>query len=133
VPPGQEISASLYLESELVSPVKEHQDYFAKLAKVSDLTVSTDAAIPPASASVVVGRNQVFVPLEGMIDLEVERDRIRKEIEDKREFLKSVEEKLSNESFVSRAPAEVVEKERSKATEIREELDRLESGLAELA
>ncbi len=133
VPPGQEISASLHLESDLVGPVKEHQDYFAKLAKVSDMTVSTDATIPPASASVVVGRNQVFVPLEGMIDLEVERDRIRKEIEDKQKFLKSVEGKLSNESFVSRAPAEVVEKERSKATEIREELERLESGLAELA
>ena len=133
VPPGQEISASLHLEPELVGPVKEHQDYFAKLAKVADLTVSTDATIPPASASFVVGRNQVFVPLEGMIDLEVERDRIRKEIEDKQKFLKSVEGKLSNESFVSRAPAEVVEKERSKTRDIREELDRLESGLAELA
>ena len=60
-------------------------------------------------------------------------DNKRKEIEDKQKFLKSVEGKLSNESFVSRAPAEVVEKERSKVTEIREELDRLESGLAELA
>jgi len=132
VSPGQEISVLLQLEPALVEPVETHRDYFAKLAKASDLSISTESSRPPASASIVVGRNQVFVPLEGMIDLEIERERIRKDIAEKDRFMKSIEGKLSNENFVSRAPAEVVEKERRKAVEAKEELERLTSSLEEL-
>ncbi len=132
VSPGQEISVLLHLEPALVEPVESHRDYFAKLAKATELEVSTGSSRPPASASIVVGRNQVFIPLEGMIDLEIERERIRKDIAEKDRFLKSIEGKLANENFVSRAPAEVVEKERAKAVEAKEELERLTSSLDEL-
>ncbi|MBT7400370.1 MAG: valine--tRNA ligase [Bacteroidetes Order II. Incertae sedis bacterium] len=132
VSPGQDISTLLILEPALVGPVESHRDYFAKLARVHDLTISTDAKRPPASASAVVGRNQVFVPLEGMIDLEVERERLRKEIEGKEKFVRAQQGKLSNENFVGRAPAAVVEKERVKLEEAKEELGRLQSSLDEL-
>jgi len=132
VSPGQDISTLLILEPALVGPVESHRDYFAKLARVHDLTISTDAKRPPASASAVVGRNQVFVPLEGMIDLEVERERLRKEIEGKGKFVRAQQGKLSNENFVGRAPAAVVEKERVKLEEAKEELGRLQSSLDEL-
>ena len=79
-----------------------------------------------------MGRNQVFVPLEGMIDLEVERERLRKEIEGKGKFVRAQQGKLSNENFVGRAPAAVVEKERVKLEEAKEELGRLQSSLDEL-
>ena len=132
VSPGQDISTLLILEAALVEPVEQHRDYFSKLARVNDLTITTDSKRPPASASAVVGRNQVFVPLEGMIDLEVERERLRKEIEGKENFVRSQHGKLSNENFVGRAPAEVVEKERVKLREAEEELQRLQSSLDEL-
>ena len=133
VSPGQEVSVVLQLEKGLVKPVEEHRAYFAKLAKATDLTISPDGSRPPAAASAVVGKNTVFVPLEGMIDLEIERDRIRKEIDEKTRFLKSTEGKLLNEQFISRAPDAVVQKEKDKAEEIKAELVRLKASLEELA
>ncbi len=135
VPPGKSITATLSIEhdqEDLLSAMREHDNYFAKLAKVTDLKVETAATRPPASASIVVGKNQVFVPLAGMIDLEVERDRLRKEIDQKEKFRGAVERKLQNEQFVSRAPTEVVDRERQKEIDISHELDRLRASLEEL-
>ncbi|MDA1029502.1 MAG: valine--tRNA ligase [Bacteroidetes bacterium] len=132
VPPSQDIAATLQLESALLEPVENHRGYFAKLARVTDLSISAQAVSPPASVSAVVGRNQVFVPLAGMIDLEVERDRMRKEIDSKEAFYTSIQGKLSNENFVSRAPAEVVEKEKEKLADTEAELRRLRASLSEL-
>ena len=102
------------------------------MASVTDLTVEPAAEKPKASASVVVGRCEVFVPLAGMIDLEQERERLRKEIEEKEGFLKSVEQKLNNEQFVTKAPNEVVERERQKKKDATAELERLQDNLADL-
>ena len=89
-------------------------------------------AKPAAAAAVVVGRSEVFVPLAGMIDLGAERARLEKEIAAKEGFRTSVERKLANESFVARAPADVVEKERQKAADAAAEIDRLRANLADL-
>ena len=133
VAPSQEISAVVQLEHDLVAPVENHRAYFAKLARVSELDVRTKGTRPAASASVVVGRNQVFVPLKGMIDLDVERERLQKEIDEKQRFRKSMEGKLRNEQFVSRAPEAVVQKERDKLLEVEAEIKRLQASLDELA
>jgi len=74
----------------------------------------------------------VFVPLAGMIDLEQERERLRSEIEEKEGFLKSVEQKLNNEQFVTKAPDEVVDRERQKKKDATAELERLQDNLADL-
>jgi len=81
---------------------------------------------------VVVGQSEVFVPLAGMIDLDVERERLQKEINQKEQFLNSVERKLHNEQFVTRAPAEVVDREREKARDSKAELKRLRANLDDL-
>ncbi|MEM1055947.1 MAG: valine--tRNA ligase [Bacteroidota bacterium] len=108
------------------------RSYIERLAGVDDLVIAPDASKPPASAAVVVDRHQVFVPLAGMIDLDAERDRLRKEIEAKRGFLASVEKKLGNENFVSRAPEAVVAKERQKRDDATAEIAALEANLADL-
>ena len=132
VPPSQDISASLQLEPALMGPIDSHRAYFAKLARITDLSISSEAVRPKASVSAVVGRNQVFVPLAGMIDLEVERDRLRKEIVQKESFANSIKGKLTNDNFVSRAPAEVVDKEKEKLADTEAELNRLRASLTEL-
>ncbi|MDA0379212.1 MAG: class I tRNA ligase family protein, partial [Bacteroidetes bacterium] len=133
VSPSQDISAVLQLEPGLVAAVEGHREYFAKLARVTDLEVRTGGSRPAASSSVVVGRNQVFVPLKGMIDLDVERERLQKEIDEKTRYHKSIEGKLSNEQFVSRAPEAVVQTERDKLVEVMAEIKRLQASLDELA
>jgi valyl-tRNA synthetase len=132
---GTEIDATVSVPAgreDLAATVREHAGYFEKLASVTGLTVEPEADKPSASASVVVGRCEVFVPLAGVIDLEQERDRLRKEIDQKEDFLQSVRQKLDNPEFVNKAPDEVVEKERRKKDDALAELDRLRENLEDL-
>jgi valyl-tRNA synthetase len=132
---GHEIEATVSVPEradELADTVRRYADYFNKLASVTDLTVEPGAEKPKASASVVVGRCEVFVPLAGMIDLDQERKRLRKEIEEKEDFLESVEQKLNNAQFVNKAPDEVVSRERQKKEDATAELKRLRNNLADL-
>jgi valyl-tRNA synthetase len=104
----------------------------SKLQKLSEITVSKNAEKTGLCASAMVSGNEIFIPLEGMIDLDKERDRIIKEIQRLEGFRKSVESKLANENFVSRAPADVVENEKNKARDASENLEKLRTQLTEL-
>lgn len=132
---GHEIEATVSVpkgDDDVASTIREYASYFEKLAGVTTLTVEAGAEKPNASASVVVGRCEVFVPLAGMIDLEQERERLRKEIKEKEGFLQQVEEKLNNRQFVNKAPEEVVERERQKREDASAELARLRDNLRDL-
>ena len=135
VPPGREVAAVLNVPAgaeNLAEALRAHASYFDKLARARDVQIGVGQPKPRASAAVVVGASEVFVPLAGMIDLGQERERLGREIAQKTGFLKSVEGKLGNESFTARAPAEVVEKERQKAADARAEIERLQANLADL-
>ncbi|HET6442756.1 MAG TPA: valine--tRNA ligase, partial [Phycisphaerae bacterium] len=62
-----------------------------------------------------------------------ERERLSRQIEENRRYLQSIEKKLANQKFVERAPAEVVERERARADEVRATIAALEKNLADLA
>ncbi len=81
---------------------------------------------------VVAGPVQVFVALEGLIDLEAERERVLKRLAATRVDLSKAEAKLGNSTFRHKAPAEVVAKEEGKAAEARSIIDRLVAQLADL-
>ena len=135
VSPGKEISAILNLPADangLVDAVDANKHYFARLARVTRLEVGSGQAKPKASASVVVGENEVYIPLEGMIDLSVERERLEKKIADQERYLTSIQRKLLNEKFVANAPADVVAREREKAEVTKAELSRLQANLEDL-
>ena len=112
--------------------------YFERLAGVTELTVVRKGEKPKASATAVIPLRtatasvELFVPLAGMIDLDEERARLRRAIEEKQGFLAGVERKLRNEQFVSRAPEEVVQRERQKAADATAELQMLRTNLADL-
>ena len=133
--PSQKIEAVISVGNQdemLKSLIEEHALYFQKLAKVEKLTVALDAKKPKASAAVIVGRHQVFVPLAGLIDLQAEKERLQKEIAAKQGFLKSVEAKLANEAFVARAPEKVIEIERKKQADAQAEVESLTANLQAL-
>jgi valyl-tRNA synthetase len=135
VPPGKGIAATVNLPADqlaLHTVFQAHAAYLKRLARVDDLTLGSSLPRPKASAPLVVGATEVFVPLAGMIDLAAERQRLEKEIAQKEGFLKSVAAKLANDQFMARAPADVVEKERQKAADATAELERLRANLAEL-
>ena len=74
----------------------------------------------------------MYVPLEGLIDLDKERERLKKEITRLENLLRQVTKKLENANFVSRAPAQVVEKERQKQQAYQIDLEKLRRNLASL-
>ena len=81
---------------------------------VENITVGDNLEKPHASASAVFKNSEIYVPLEGIIDLDVERKRMDKELKRLEGLLTGLDKKLSNEKFISNAPAEVVEKEKAK-------------------
>jgi valyl-tRNA synthetase len=94
--------------------------------------ISPDATPPTASARVVLPEMELFVPLAGWIDIESEKTRLRSEMAAAEADLAPSEAKLANEQFLSRAPEDVVEKERQKAAEFRRKRDRLTANLRSL-
>ncbi|MFO0839204.1 MAG: valine--tRNA ligase [Phycisphaerae bacterium] len=96
------------------------------------LTISADAAKPPQALSRILSGIEVYVPIAGLADLDVERRRLAKEREDVSGHLARLEGKLANESFVAKAPAAVIEQERARLSELREKLAAIEAHVSEL-
>jgi valyl-tRNA synthetase len=109
-------------------------DMIALISKMANLeAVNGNAAKDAAAASFMVGTQQYAVPLQGNIDVEAEKARIEKDINYYEGFLASVQKKLSNERFVSKAPAAVIEGERRKEADAQSKLETLRAALAALA
>ncbi len=86
------------------SSVADHQiNYIKKLARVEEIKADVNMQKPKASASTVLKNCEIYVPLEGLIDLDVERGRLQKEISRLEGSLIGIEKKLANEKFVNNA------------------------------
>jgi valyl-tRNA synthetase len=93
------------------------KNLLCRLAKVETIEwLKSEAQAPPASVQ-LVGNLKVMVPLEGLIDIVAERERLTKEIKRLSSETERAEAKLANENFVAKAPTEVVQREREKARE----------------
>ena len=126
--------ASLFVrgDEKLTAILKNHTDYLERLAKVEQLTVGTTFEKPENSATAVVRKMELFIPLEGLVDFDKEIERLQKQIEDMEGRLNAVNRKLGNENFVSRAPENVVTNEREKQSNYQENLEKLIENLKSL-
>ncbi|GFM35986.1 valine--tRNA ligase [Desulfovibrio psychrotolerans] len=95
------------------------------LARIGSVTLGGDVQAPKASASAVVAGNEIILPLSGHVNFEDEVARLEKEIGKVEKDLKQVTGKLRNESFVAKAPAEIVQKEKDRATELEATMETL--------
>jgi len=87
----------------------------------------------PASAAAVVGTMRVLIPLAGLIDLDAERARLKKEIARIEGEIKKCQGKLGNANFVANAPAEVVAQERARLTDWNTQLNALREQATKLS
>jgi len=95
------------------------------LARVENVTIGPDVKAPRASGAAVVRGNEISVPLKGVVDFESEIARLDKNLAKLEKTMKGVSGKLGNPGFVNNAPAEVVEGEKRKLTEMEEEKTKL--------
>ena len=119
-------------DDETNTVIYDNQPYILDLAKVDGLTIDKHATRPSKSASGISDKSEVFVLLEGLIDFERERSRLEKEINRRKQFIQTTEIKLLNHNFLSRAPIEVIQQERQKLEDSREELIKLEVNYSSL-
>ena len=110
----------------------DNQIYIMDLGKMESVIAEIDAEKPKASASAVVSGIEIYIPLKGVIDLELEEKRLSKEIEKAKIDVMRAEKKLNNENFTKKAPANVVQKEQEKLELYKEHLAKLEKNLDNL-
>ncbi|MEP0073857.1 MAG: valine--tRNA ligase, partial [Marinomonas sp.] len=100
--------------------------FLQTLAKLGEVTWLNEGDEAPMSATALVGDMEVLVPMAGLIDKKAELARLQKEIDKATKDLQRIQGKLSNDSFVAKAPATVVEKERAKCDDLQLAVNRLE-------
>jgi valyl-tRNA synthetase len=102
----------------------------ARIARVSRVSFADVA--PKGAIQLIIRGKVVAVPLEGVVDIAAEKDRLAKERDKTTGEIRRIDGKLSNESFVARAPEEVVEGEREKRAGYEQRLAKIESALKQL-
>jgi valyl-tRNA synthetase len=107
--------------------------YLQKLARLETMTWLNVDDTAPESAIALVGEMQILIPMAGLIDKTAELARLDKEIQKVRNDLPRVEGKLNNPSFVDKAPADVLEKERAKLADMQSLLHSLASQHAKIS
>lgn len=105
--------------------LENNQQFLSKLAKLDSVTWLNQGEEAPMSATALVGDMEILVPMAGLIDKDAELARLNKETEKLQKELMKVKGKLNNEKFVSKAPEEVVAKEKSRLEEMETTLSKL--------
>ena len=109
----------------------EGEGFLLRLAYADSVTLlNTEPENLDGMVTITTADAKLYIPMGQLVDVSKELDRIGKELEKNRKFLASLESKLSNEKFVSRAPEAVVAAEREKAEKTRELITQLEQSLA---
>ena len=118
-------------DKETEARLARHAPAIARLARVGQVGHST--AAPKASAQIVLGEATFALPLGDLIDVKAEAARLAKEVAKIDGEIARVEKKLDNPQFVAKAAEEVVEAEREKLAEFREQRARLQTALARVS
>jgi valyl-tRNA synthetase len=130
VPPQAPARAIIRAEDQGIKELVEaNRLFFRELAGVQEFEVGPDLPRPEAAPRVILEGAEVFVPLEGLIDIAKERARLERELLEVEGELAASLRKLEDERFLKRAPQEIIEKERAKAEEFRVRADRLRKNL----
>ncbi|MBN2569492.1 MAG: valine--tRNA ligase [Deltaproteobacteria bacterium] len=116
-------------EDELVPLIEEGRDYICDLAKLEELLIEGKVDEPEGVATGVIGSISIFVYLEGIIDVKVEKKRLEKELAKIEKDITFLSRKLDNRDFMEKATQEIIEKEQSRFEEFREKRVILEDAL----
>ncbi len=133
VPPAK--TSDLYVkvkETWLAKLLEQHIEYFRSLAKVNTLHTGAKIKKPPLSASTVISGAEIFLPLEGLIDVEVEKKRLEKDLGNLKDLLEKISKKLANADFLANAPEDVISREKQKKEDYQERIEKLNKNLEQV-
>jgi valyl-tRNA synthetase len=121
----------LYVKSSRKELYGPFEGVIRKLANLSAFGFTSDKV--EGAVSALVNTDECFIPMQGQVNTEEERESLLKELEYTRGFLAGVDKKLSNERFVAGAPPQVVEVEKKKKADAEAKIKALEESLAALS
>jgi valyl-tRNA synthetase len=131
VPPSKQVA--LLLQGGEAADAERARRFASQLTFLNRLErIDTIAGDPPPAAAGVVGELRLFVPLEGLVDLDAERARLDKELKRVEGEIAKCRNKLGSETFVQNAPAAVVEQERQRLADWSTQRDALATQRARL-
>ena len=141
VPEGSGVTLRLSaVEGPFKAMLEEQGTTLQRLARVDTLEVNAEENGHASGRAEAVGAHavlkngvEVFIPLEGVIDVARERVRLQEEVDRLRAQVESTRAKLSNDGFLSGAPPEIVDREREKQSSFQEQLTKLQGKLSSLA
>ena len=134
IPPSTKGKATVKpMNEEARAGLERTASYVRALAGLSEMQIAADAVAPAGAATGTNSFSEIFVVPDQVIDTAAERDRLTKEITKLSKDIEMFSKKLSNRSFVERAPKAVVEKDTARLGELKTMREKLEQSLALLA
>ena len=132
VPPSAELPLTLAGASDsTIARLETHKNLLARLARLGEISISD--TVPAGAVQVIVDEATAALPIGDVIDVAQEVARLQKEIGKVDGEIAKIEKKLTNESFIAKAPASVVEEQRSRADDYRQSRTKLSEALDRLS
>jgi valyl-tRNA synthetase len=128
-PPSKQVQVILFGADQEIAFLRSQEPYLRALARADSVEYQTSGGRPKGAATAMVRATEIYLPLDGMVNLREERERLLKEIPKLEQELARVQKKLDNRAFLVNAKEEVVEKEKGKLQEFEEKLQTLRRSL----
>ena len=125
VPPGKKADMVVRMHGDSKFVFEKYGDVIKSLCGIREISVGEFLDKPPHSAVAVIRDMEIFLPLEGLIDVALEQERLEKREADLKIYISNIQKKLSKRDFLSRAPKKVIEGEEKKLIEMNNELKML--------
>ena len=131
--PSARIKASVICpDQDKGAVLKKNSKAILALTRVEELQILAEGKRPKGAASYIFNEIEIFVPLAGLVDIELEQAKLGKEMDKVSQQLKKVEGKLGNNKFLENAPAEVVAGEREKQETLSAKLAKIHESIERL-
>jgi valyl-tRNA synthetase len=117
---------------EILSALDNNRHYLVRFCNPSELVISDEISAPEKSMSTVLTGLEMYLPLEGLLNIDEEIKRLEKEAEKYAKEVERVQKKLSNEGFMKKAPKKVIAEERAKESDYQEKYDNVQARIKEL-
>ena len=109
--------------------IKSQKALLEAFVNTDNIEISDKIDRPSQSSAIVLGEVEIFIPLDKLVDLNIEKSRMGKRIKDIERILSSINSKLSNENFIKRAPRTVIEKEKLNFDKLTKEMKKINHNL----
>ena len=129
IAPSKNVDLKIKCIKEQSDLISQNKKLFMALAKIDSYDYGSSMERPPQSATAVVHGMELYIPLDGLVDLDKEKMQLEKRKIKIEGLLVGIDKKLSNKQFINNAPENVVDGERKKGVNLRDELTKINSNL----